>query len=44
MEELIQHMCAPMKMQVERLQKPESGFTADKILHLYLNVYRLTLP
>ena len=36
-------MVAHIKTQVENPQMPESGFTLDKIMHLYINFHRLAL-
>ena len=41
--DLIQRMLAHIKTQVENPRMPESGFTLDKIMHLYINVHRLAL-
>ena len=41
--DLIQRMLAHIKTQVENPQMPESGFTLDKIMHLYINFHRLAL-
>ena len=40
---LIQRMLAHIKTQVENLRMPESGFSLDKIMHLYINFHRLAL-
>ena len=40
---LIQRMLAYIKAQTENPKFPESGFTLDKIMHLYINVHRLVL-
>ena len=40
--DLIQRMLA-YKAQTENLKFPESGFTLDKIMHLYMNFHRLAL-
>ena len=40
---LIQRMLAHIKAQVENLRMPESGFSLDKIMHLYINFHRLAL-
>ena len=39
--DLIQRMLAHIKTQVENPRMPESGFTLDKIMHLYINFHRL---
>ena len=39
--DLMQCMVAQIKTQVENPQVPESGFTLDKIIHLYINFHRL---
>ena len=36
-------MLAYIKTQVENSGMPESGFTLDKMMHLYINVHRLVL-
>ena len=41
--DLIQRMVAHIKTQVENPRIPESGFTLNKIMHLYINFHRLTL-
>ena len=41
--ELIQRMLAHIKTQVENPRMLESGFTLDKIMHLYINFHRLVL-
>ena len=41
--DLIQRMLAHIKTQVENPRMPESGFTLDKIMHLYINFHRLAL-
>ena len=41
--DLIQSMLAHIKTQVENPQMPESGFTLDKTMHLYINFHRLVL-
>ena len=41
--DLIQCMVAHIKAQVENLLMPKSGFTLDKIMHLYINFHRLVL-
>ena len=41
--ELIQRILTRIKTQVENPRMPESGFTLDKIMHLYINVHRLAL-
>ena len=40
---LIQRMLAHIKTQVENPRMPESGFSLDKIMHLYINFHRLAL-
>ena len=41
--DLIQHMFAYIKTQVENPRMPESGFSLDKIMHLYIKFHRLAL-
>ena len=41
--DLIQRMLAYIKAQTENPKFPESGFTLDKIMHLYINFHRLAL-
>ena len=41
--DLIQGMFARIKTQVENPRMPESGFSLDKIMHLYINFHRLVL-
>ena len=41
--DLIQSMLAYIKAQTENPKFPESGFTLDKIMHLYINFHRLVL-
>ena len=36
-------MLAYVKAQTENHKFPESGFTLDKIMHLYINFHRLAL-
>ena len=36
-------MLAYIKAQAENPNFPESGFTLDKIMHLYINFHRLVL-
>ena len=36
-------MLAYIKTQVENSGMPESGFTLDKMMHLYINFHRLVL-
>ena len=36
-------MLASIKTQVENSQMPESGFSLDKIMYLYINFHRLAL-
>ena len=40
---LIKRMLAHIKAQNENPKFPESGFTLDKIMHLYINFHRLVL-
>ena len=40
---LIQRMLAYIKAQTENPKFPESGFTLDKIMHLYINFHKLVL-
>ena len=40
---LIQRMLAYIKAQTENPKFPESGFTLDKIMHLYINFHMLAL-
>ena len=42
-EELIQHMFAHIKTQVESLRRPESGYTLDQIMHLHINFEKFSL-
>ena len=42
-DELIEPMFTDIKTQVGNSRKPESGFTLDKIMHLYINFHRLVL-
>ena len=42
-DELIERMFADIKTQVENSRMPESGFTLDKIMHMYINFHRLVL-
>ena len=39
----MQRMLASIKTQVENSQMPESGFSLDKIMYLYINFHRLAL-
>ena len=39
--DLIQRMLAHIKTQTENPKFPESGFSLDKIMHLYINFHRL---
>ena len=39
----MERMLAYIKVQTENPKFPESGFTLDKIMHLYINVHRLVL-
>ena len=41
--DLIQCMLAHIKAQTENPKVPESGFSLDKIMHLYINFHRLAL-
>ena len=41
--DLIQRMFAYIKTQAENPRMPESGFSLDKIMHLYINFHRLAL-
>ena len=41
--DLIQSMLAYIKAQTENTKFPESGFTLDKIMHLYINFHMLAL-
>ena len=41
--DLIQRMLAYIKAQTENPKFPESGFTLDKIMHLYINFHKLAL-
>ena len=41
--DLIRDMLTYINTQVENPQMPESGFSLDKIMHLYINFHRLTL-
>ena len=41
--DLIQRMLAYIKTQVENPRMPESGFSLDKIMHLYIKFHRLAL-
>ena len=41
--DLIERMLAYIKAQIENPKFPESGFTLDKIMHLYINFHRLLL-
>ena len=41
--DLIQRILAYIKMQTENPKFSESGFTLDKIMHLYINFHRLVL-
>ena len=41
--DLIQRMLAYIKPQTENPKFPKSGFTLDKIMHLYINFHRLAL-
>ena len=39
----MQRMLASIETQVENSQMPESGFSLDKIMYLYINFHRLAL-
>ena len=41
--DLIERMLAYIKAQTKNPKFPESGFTLDKIMHLYINFHRLVL-
>ena len=41
--DLIERMLAYIKAQTENPKFPESGFTLDKIMYLYVNFHRLVL-
>ena len=41
--DLIQRILAHIKTQTENPKFPESGFSLDKIMHLYINFHRLAL-
>ena len=41
--DLIERMLAYIKAQTKNPNFPESGFTLDKIMHLYINFHRLVL-
>ena len=41
--DLIQRMLSYIKAQTENLKFPKSGFTLDKIMHLYINFHKLAL-
>ena len=41
--DLIERMLAYIKAQTENPKFPESGFTLDKIMHLYINFHKLVL-
>ena len=41
--DLIQRMLAYIKAHTKNAKFPESGFTLDKIMHLYINFHRLVL-
>ena len=41
--DLIQRMLAYIKAHTKNAKFPESGFTLDKIMHLYINFNRLVL-
>ena len=40
---LIRHMLEHIKTQTENSKFPESSFSLDKIMHLYINFHRLAL-
>ena len=42
-DDLIEHMLAYIKAQTETPKFPESGFTLNKIIHLYINFHMLML-
>ena len=42
--DLIERMLAYIKGHTENPKFPESGFTLDKIIYLYINFHRLALP
>ena len=42
-DDLIQRMLAYIKAQTENPKFPKSGFTLDKIMHLYINFHKLAL-
>ena len=41
--DLIERILAYIKMQTEYIKFPESGFSLDNIMHLYMNFHRLAL-
>ena len=41
--DLIQRMLPYIKAQTENPKFPKSGFTLDKIMHLYINFHKLAL-
>ena len=41
--DLIQRMLVYIKTQVDNPKMPESGFSLDKIMHLYIKIHRLVL-
>ena len=41
--DLTERMLTYIKAQTENPKFPESGFTLDKIMHLYINFHRLVL-
>ena len=43
MSDLIERMLAYIKAQTENPKFRESGFTLDKIMHLYINFHKLVL-
>ena len=43
MSDLIERMLAYIKARTENPKFPESGFTLDKIMHLYINFHKLVL-
>ena len=42
-DDLLERMLAYIKPQTENPKFPESGFTLDKIMHLYINFHRVAL-
>ena len=43
MSDLIERMLAYIKTQTDNPKFPESGFTLDKIMHLYIDFHKLVL-